>query len=136
VITAVDSNVLSYLFRSDSAFGPQSESALACCREEGSLVACTIVWAEVGALFTSPEAAQEAMLLVDVEYGAFTEETALLASQLWRSYRKHGGGRTRMIADFLIGAHAQVQADRLLTRDRGFYRTYFPRLKVLDPSKA
>ncbi|HTS69938.1 MAG TPA: VapC toxin family PIN domain ribonuclease, partial [Terriglobia bacterium] len=42
--------------------------------------------------------------------------------------------RTRVVADFLIGAHALHNADRLLTRDRGFYRSYFKRLTILDPT--
>ena len=41
----------------------------------------------------------------------------------------------RVIADFLVGAHAVTGSDRLLTRDRGFYRSYFERLAVLDPSR-
>jgi predicted nucleic acid-binding protein len=63
-----------------------------------------------------------------------TNEAHFLASRVWRNCRKQGGQRTRMLADFLIGAHAQVQATRLLSRDRGFYRKLFPSLNLFDPS--
>jgi predicted nucleic acid-binding protein len=53
--------------------------------------------------------------------------------EAWRRYRGRGGRRTRIVSDFLIGAHALSAADRLLTRDRGFYRRYFAGIKVLDP---
>jgi predicted nucleic acid-binding protein len=53
-----------------------------------------------------------------------------LAGATWREYRRRGGSRTRVVADFLVGAHAQVRGGRLLTRDRGFFRRYFKDLRV------
>ena len=136
MITAVDTNVLLDLFGADPRFGVQSKAAVRSCLTEGRLIACEVVWAEVGCFFSTPDAMQQAMDLLGVEFSPIELKTALSASSSWKEYRSRGGQRGRVAADFLIGAHALAQAQRLLTRDRGFYRTYFSRLTVLDPTKA
>lgn len=136
MITAVDTSVLLDVFGPDPIFGRRSAKAIRCCLAEGRLVACEVVWAEVASFFASPNVAEDALGRLEVEFSPIELKTALLASRVWKAYRSRGGQRERMVADFLIGAHALSQADRLLTRDRGFYRTYFSRLRVLNPSKV
>jgi predicted nucleic acid-binding protein len=63
---------------------------------------------------------------------AFTAEHGYAAGLAHAAYRKAGGKRDRVLADFLIGAHALQEANRLLTRDRGFYRKYFAGLEILE----
>ena len=99
---------------------------------KGQLIACDVVWAEVSGFFPNSHAAEEAMKQLGIVFGPMSQETATTAGAIWKSYRSQGGRHQRAAADFLIGAHALVQADQLLTRDRGFYRTYFSRLKILD----
>ena len=134
MITAVDTNVLLDLLGADPEFGPSSREALRNARRNGKLIACDVVWAETGASFESVDGARSALETLGVEYSPLDSDAALSAAQSWRSYRRDGGPRERVVADFLVAAHAQAHADQLLTRDRGFYRSRFESLTIVDPT--
>lgn len=134
MITAVDTSVLLDVFTADERYGAASQDAVRDALRSGVLVACEPVWAEVASAFASPGAAREALERLTVEFSPIELHAALAAGKAWREYRRRGGRRTRVVADFLIGAHARAHADRVLTRDRGFYRTYFAGLRIVDPS--
>ena len=134
MITAVDTSVLVDILVGDERYGRASAAALRDALAGGGVVACDVVWAEIAGLFSAAEAARDAMSALGVDFAPMAEATALAAGMAWKEYRRRGGRRDRVVADFLIGAHAATQAERLLTRDRGFYRTYFARLSLIDPS--
>lgn len=133
MITAIDTSVLIDIFGADPKFGYASAEALRTCIKEGTICACEVVWTETAAIFDNRDNFLEAMQKLGMEYSELEQETSLIAADMWRRYRKSGGKRERVVADFLIGAHAMNQCDRLLTRDRGFYRDYYTKLKVVEP---
>ena len=134
MITAVDTSVLIDVFGADARFGAASAAALRRCLNEGAVVACMVVWSEIRVAFASDDACQRAMGVVGIAFSATLEPSATLAGAICKKYRAAGGKRDRVIADFLIGAHAATQCDRLLTRDRGYYKKYFTGLVVLEPT--
>lgn len=115
------------------AFAPASRRALVEAYDSGPVVACPAVWAEVRAHFQEDAAHALSMSDLGVHFDPVEVGTAARAGALWREYRRAGGQRSRLTTDFLIGAHAMLQADCLLTRDRGFYRTYFSSLRLVTP---
>ena len=96
---------------------------------EGAVVVCDIVYAELVPAFAERTALDRALRGIGATLSPISSSIAYEAGLRWKQYRAAGGPRNRIIADFLIGAHALAAADTFLTRDRGFYATYFPELR-------
>ena len=137
MITAIDTNVLLDVFTDDPTFGKDSARALRRCLAEGALIVCDVVWAETLSVFPNDRLFAQAMTQLQISFSPMTANAASQAGHLWRSARERKLPRhERVVADFLVAAHAAECADRLLTRDRGFYRAHFKGLSLLDPSRG
>ena len=129
MITAVDTNIFLDLFRSASRFHSQSRDKLAGAYAAGAMVVCDIVYAELVPNFGDRTALDGALREINATLSPLDSSITWEAGLRWMRYRQAGGPRARILPDFLIGAHALATADTFLTRDRGFYKTYFPEMR-------
>ncbi|MBB5519743.1 type II toxin-antitoxin system VapC family toxin [Amphiplicatus metriothermophilus] len=130
----VDSNVLLDVFTEDAAWFEWSSKALEKAADESRLVINAVIYAEASIRFSRIEDFEDALPRSAVEREAVPFEAAFLAGKAFAAYRKRGGGRTKTLLDFFIGAHAAVAGYRLLTRDPQVYRAYFPRVALIAPA--
>lgn len=158
MITAIDTNVLLDLLIPDTPFGEVSQRALEDSLRAGRLIISDMVYAELAAHFPSQHEIDRFLADTGIEIVSPSAVTLARAGRTWAHYRRKRDdtfccpqcghtqrvrcgscgaaltGRPHLLSDFLIGAHALSHADRLMTRDRGYYRTYFPELPLLDPA--
>lgn len=124
-------------------------------RAEGTTVICPLVYTELAALLTNARELDVFIQAVGVKVESFSKQTLQLAGEAWHTYTERRpkklvcpgcgtqteitcpacgrtiGVRQHILTDFLVGAHATVQTERLLSHDRDFIRRYFPTLVCL-----
>lgn len=129
----VDANVILDIVTEDPKWFDWSSSVLARCSEEGRLWINPIIYAEVSVGFTHIEELNDVLPQTIFHRAQLPWEAGFLAGKCFLRYRKASGVKIAPLPDFYIGAHAAVSNLSLVTRDRGRFETYFPKLKLICP---
>jgi predicted nucleic acid-binding protein len=128
----VDTNVLLDIYRADAIWMPWSLQHLQQAKP-GQLAINMVVYAELAGHPAEPANLDEFLEMLDIQMLELPRSAARLAGLDFRNYRQRGGTKTGVLPDFFIGAHAQAEGYKLLTRDAGRYKTYFPKIKLICP---
>ncbi len=135
---AVDTSVLvDYI--GDGPAAEAAENALRTALSAGRVVACEVVLSEVVAGLGHSDIVVETLDAIGIGFSPLEQRAAVRAGEMQRRYKDRlrraaaAEPAKRSIPDFLIGAHALLQCQALITRDAGFFRDYFKGLKVIVP---
>jgi predicted nucleic acid-binding protein len=129
-MTLVDTNVLLDVLVEGARHGDESEARLAAALRAGPVMVNDVIAAELAPLFANEHELWRTLAETQVQHDRYPRDAIFVAGAAFLQYRRSGGARHRILPDFLIGAHALAVGARLLTRDRGFYRTRFPGLRL------
>ena len=129
----VDTNVFIDVFGPETQFKEWSSEMILRLRPQAQFVLTPIVWAELASMAPSEDQLMFMLARLNLVREAVPCPAAYQAGLAHIAYRRAGGARERTLPDFLIGAHASVRSHRLLTRDPGRYRAYFPALDLITP---
>ncbi len=130
----VDTNVLVDVLEDDPAWADWSIAQLRAQSQLHGLAINPVIYAELSLTFDSPDALDAALAGIGMQLLEIPRPALFLAGKAFIRYRREGGARQSVLADFFIGAHAAVQGWALLTRDVRRYRNYFPTVELISPA--
>jgi predicted nucleic acid-binding protein len=131
----VDSNVIIDIFEEDPRWADWSTEQIAVAGKGDGAMINEVVIAEVAPSHGSLERFLTVMESFNIGCEAICNQSAFTAGLAFLEYRKRRIGAKSIIADFLIGGHAQTLGATILTRDPRFYRAYFPTVPIIAPQK-
>ncbi|MBO1540954.1 type II toxin-antitoxin system VapC family toxin [Pseudomonas sp. OA65] len=130
----VDTNVLIDVLEDDPVWADWSIEQMRAQSKIHNLVINPVIYAELSQTFSTFEALDEVVEEMGLLMQELPRPALFLAGKAFVRYRKVGGGKNNVLADFFIGAHAAVKRLPLLTRDAKRYRSYFPSVQLVVPS--
>lgn len=92
-----------------------------------------IIYAELSVAFSSMEMLDASLATMQLRHLEIPRPALFLAGKAFIRYRRQGGSKSNVLADFFIGAHAAVSRLPLLTRDTRRYRAHFPSVELIAP---
>lgn len=129
----VDTNVLVDVLEDDPQWADWSLRQLQAQSKVHPLAINPVIYAELSLAFSSVEALDRIIENLGLTLLELPKPALFLAGKAFVRYRREGGSKNNVLADFFIGAHAAVAACPLLTRDAKRYRKYFPSVKLITP---
>ena len=129
----VDTNVLVDVLEDDPEWVDWSMGQLRAQAKIHRLAINPIIYSELSLMFSTVEALDQTIAELGLTIVEIPRPALFLAGKAFIRYRRRGGNKNNVLADFYIGAHAAVSRYPLLTRDARRYTSYFSDVKLIAP---
>ena len=129
----VDTNVLVDVLEDDPRWADWSIHQLRAQSKIRRLAINPIIYAELSLTFSTVEALDRTLQQLDLALVEIPRPALFLAGKAYARYRRQGGTKATVLADFFIGAHAAASGYPILTRDTRRYAAYFVGLELIAP---
>ncbi|NWG38836.1 MAG: type II toxin-antitoxin system VapC family toxin [Hydrogenophilaceae bacterium] len=129
----VDTNVLVDVLEDDPEWADWSIGQLRAQSQIHRLVINPVIYSELSLTFSTVEALDRTVDELGLAMIEIPRPALFLAGKAFVRYRRQGGKKSNVLADFFIGAHAAVSGHPILTRDTRRYASYFSGVRLITP---